>query len=193
MGADYYSVPRKVILMERSKNKIVINYQDSFYCAGHDFYYKAAVDENNKTVLNVFLRAVNIMDGSIPGCDCPFRIEMEHLSLDDDLSLIEKVKIKFDFYWKEDLKEQIFDFEKGNCFFKGEMFEEGDTLTNECNLCTCSKYGTPDCDEMDCSSCSKDEVMKFICKDGTEVDWCLCTDPQKGWSCDSHPYSKCEN
>jgi hypothetical protein len=132
------------------------------------------------------------MDGSIPGCDCPMRIRMEFALKDQDLIKIEKVMIDYDFYWNEEKEEKVFSFEKMNCFYKGKAYEEGDSLTDWCNLCGCTKYGDVACDEMECSFCEKGATMEYSCGDEKEIKWCECTDPEEGWDCLEDPGSLCE-
>jgi len=191
-GEDYYPVPQKVSLFDKSKNKIVFYYQDKFYCAGNDFYYKAVPDETDKTLLNVYLKAVNINDGSIPGCDCPMRIGMEFSSEDHDLTNIEKIKIDYDFYWSEKMEDKVFSFEKINCFYNGKIYEEDNNLTDWCNLCVCTKYGDVACDEMYCGTCESGETSMLTCENDKEIEWCKCPDPEKGWECLEDPISFCE-
>lgn len=191
-GADYYPVPIKVILDEKSENHISFFYQDSFYCAGNDFYYQVTADEDDETLLHVYLKAVNIMDGSVPGCDCPMRIGMEFSSEDQDLTKIEKVEIKYDFYWNEERESKEFSFEKMNCFYEGKVLEEGDSFTDWCNLCGCSNYGSVECDTAECSFCEEGKSMKYTCKNGKKIDWCECSDSEKGWECVEDPAALCD-
>jgi hypothetical protein len=191
-GMSFYPVPRKVILQEKDSDKISFYYQDQFYAAGNDFYYSIIPDETDDTLLNLYLKAVNNMDGSLPGCDCPMRIGMEFSSEDHDLTKIEKVKIDFDFYWNEEREDMVFSFEKMNCFYIDKLFEEGDTFTEWCNVCTCTNYGDVACDEEDCSSCVAGSKTTFYCENESEVEWCECLDPKKGWNCLNDPQSLCE-
>lgn len=191
-GTDIYPVPVKVILNEKSENKISFYYQDKFYCAGNDFYYQVTADKNDETLIHVYLKAVNIMDGSIPGCDCPMRVGVEFSSADLDFTKIEKVEIEYDFYWDENREKKVFPFEKMNCFYKGKIYEDGDLLTDWCNNCGCSKYGEVTCDEMECSVCEESESIKYYCDNEKEIEWCECLDAEKGWECIEDPIALCE-
>lgn len=191
-GTEVSSVPVKVILIEKSENKITFSYQDKFYCAGNDFYYRATLDEADETQMLLYLKAVNIKDGSIPGCDCPMRIGMEFTLEDQDLAKIEKVKIEYDFYWDEEKEDEVFSFEKINCFFKGKVYEEGDSLTDWCNLCSCTEYGEVACDAEYCGSCTEGETRTLKCENNKEIEWCKCLDSEKGWDCLEYSDSLCE-
>ena len=191
-GEGFYPVPKKVSLNEKNESAISFYYQDQFYCAGNDFYYLVTPDEADETLLHVYLKAVNIMNGSLPGCDCPMRIGMEFSSEDQDLTKVEKVEIDYDFYWNEERENNVFSFEKINCFYKSKVYEEGDSLTDWCNLCGCTKYGDVACDEMECSFCEKGATMEYSCGDEKEIKWCECTDPEEGWECLEDPGSLCE-
>jgi hypothetical protein len=191
-GVSFYPVPKKVILKEKNSDKISFYYQDQFYAAGNDFFYTIVPDETDHTLLNLYLKAVNNMDGSLPGCDCPMRIGMEFISQDKDLAKIEKVKIDFDFYWNEEREDMVFSFEKMNCFYIDKLFEEGDTFTEWCNICICTEYGDVACDEMDCNTCTAGAQKTFYCKNGKEIEWCECPDYLKEWKCLNDPQSLCE-
>lgn len=192
MGMEVSPMPVKVILIEKSEGEISFYYQDKFYCAGNDFYYQVTPDETDETLIHVYLKAVNIKDGSLPGSDCPMRIGMKFNSENQNLTEIEKVEIDYDFYWDEEKKDRVFSFEKMNCFYKGKVYEEGDSLTDWCNLCGCKKSGEVACNEMECSFCEKGVTMEYSCGDEKEIIWCECPDPEKGWECIDDPVSICE-